>query len=328
MYQPAALKRLIDDLARGAYHLMVMGYKPSSAFVLFAVWAVGCAGVFADDLDTALAAQKKKAQRRIYSESALLEEQNLEVPKAPTSEEQALDKQLRDMEAQLDAEAAASPSQIMPPRQAVVPTVPAENKNWLTPAVLDETASLAITNDAESSWIASELDRQKELRTQTEAAAQEKVLVDQMLREKVPQAPSSALDKIQGYKPSSPPLLGVQTPVAPTYMTPQSGVPNPLATLQSTKKKPSNTPSLFSTESARSTSVVTKEPFESIRSPAFNSRLGSAAPKTRADFSSDWNEPVNQPLSPLESIRQSSPIHRDDPFSDDFMPKIKSSIWE
>jgi hypothetical protein len=321
----------IDESASQAYPCTVMKHLISRTFVLAALLAGTGSPVPAEDLDAALAAQKQKAQRRVYSDSALLENRNLEVPKTQTKDEEELDKKLREMEARLDREAAENPMQPQSrPATAVVPA--AEDKNWLTPAMMDETASVSLTNALEEAWLKQELDRQKEKKAQ-EALVNENNQVEKLLREKTQLQPGlpeqSPLKKFQPAPSLN--IIGSQNQnvPAPAYMTPKSGTPDPMAAIRLTpKKETSSAPPLFSPQAARAASALDNDPLRSSRSPSLTPSLG--APQRSSPFgypsSSDDPEPVK--LSPIEMIKKSSPINRADPFSDDHMPQINGSIWD
>jgi len=285
--------------------------------------------VVAEDLDAALAAQKKKAERRIYSDSALIENRNLEVPRTQTEEELALDKKLREMDAKADSKASSS-AMMMPPRAVVTVPQPVENKNWLLPASTDDSATIALTNQMEDAWLTRELDRQKELKSQ-ESAAKENSLVEKLLREKTqPQSRSPELDRLKQYQLPSPNLLGSKekTIDSPGYMTPRSGTPDPLAAIRPAPKKGPEAPPLFSPEAARISAALDKDPLRSTRSSSLTPNLGAAAGKPSSGFSSGLDRPDVVPLTPIEMIKKSSPINRADPFAENHMQEFKSSIWD
>jgi len=136
------------------------------------------------------------------------------------------------------------------------------------------------------------------------------------------------------FKPYEPSLRSTITPgVTPPTSTYSSF--NPLGTLQTKEKKGLSTqPSLLS-PTTRSDSGIFKPSFSSPSSSSFSSsgqrpdwrpQLGSSAPKPISDFRSDWG--VSKPLPPLKRVRQSTPINKKNPFDDDFMPDIKTSIWD
>ena len=77
--------------------------------VLVALAAAGMVSSPAEDLDAALEARKKKVQRRVYTDSALLQDQNLTIPKAPSELEQEADKEFYEAEERLDASSTPGP---------------------------------------------------------------------------------------------------------------------------------------------------------------------------------------------------------------------------
>ncbi|HNX53556.1 MAG TPA: hypothetical protein PKI68_07415 [Pontiellaceae bacterium] len=303
-------------------------------FVLLTVTAACTAFSFADDLDASLEAQKKKAQRHVYSDVALLHNQNLFVPRETSAEEKNLDKKLEAMEAEQDAQASARQLAARGSGAATLAR-PAENKNWLTPALLDNDTESSLTNSAaEDSWLVRELDRQKELKAKEAAATKDKELVDRLLREKTsPKSNSPELDRLKKYQPAPPQLFGSKEkdPDAPLYMTPQSGIPDPTEAVRLTSRKDTPvTPPLFSPQSSRVSSFPDKDPLRSTRSPSLTPNLGaSARPSSiRSTLSPDWSSPAPPVLTPMEMIRKSSPINKPDPFADDRMPHVKTSIWQ
>ena len=294
---------------------------------------VGAASSFSEDLDAALEAQKKKAQRRVYSDSALLTDQKLTVPRTPAEEEKELDKKLREMDAERDAKPAGLA--LMP--RAVTPAPrPVEDKNWLTSAMLDKDASMTQTNEDENAWLLQELERQKE-RKVNEAVKQDAAKADKLLREKINQQGNSPeQERLKQYQLAPPKLFGSREKEkpdsnAPLYMVPKSGTPDPLGAIRLTpKKEKSVAPALFSPEAARISSVLDKDPLKSTRSSAINPSLGVPSRSSSAGsvFTPRRDVPKTVPLTPLETIKKSSPINRPDPFVNDYSQPFKSSIWE
>lgn len=287
--------------------------------------------VGAEDLDAALAAQKKKAERRVYSDHALIENHALEVPRSPTEEERALDQKLREIEAKADSQAASLKT--MPPRAVSdTPQQSVENKNWLTPAALDDTAE-ALSNQVEDAWLTRELERQKEAK-ELGALQKEQARADKLLKEKAqPQTTLPELERIKTYQipPSILPGSGDRTANTPAYMLPQSGTPDPLAAIRPTPKKEQPVaPPIFSPEAARLSSQLDKDPLRSTKSSYLTPNLGMPAPaKSSSVFSPGLNQPETPaPLTPMQMIKKSSPINRPNPFAEDHMPQIKGSIWD
>lgn len=319
-WQPAASNPAVDGICTEAYVAKAMRAQYSRFFILLTAAAAGTVSSFADDLDAALEAQKKKAQRRIYSERALLTEQNLAVPQTPTEEERNLDKKLQEIEAQLDRQQVAErPAFPVRPAVTVVPQ-PAENKNWLTAAVMDDTAAVELTNDAAGSWLKREMERRQELKAQ-EAEARDNELVDKILREKTqPQISSTELNRLQQY----------QLKTGKEAEENRASVQNPLELIRpGTRKDKASVPPLFSPEAARFSSFTEKNPLKNVKSPLQNPLSGSSIRTSKTVFSPYREEEPQAPsLTALEMIRKSSPINRADPFTEDPMPRIKTSIWE
>lgn len=316
--------------AYGATRMSVISYR--SVVLLAALAACPCSS-FSEDLDAALEAQKKKAQRHVYSDRALLTDQKLIVPRTPTEEEKELDKKLREM----DAERERTPSGLpLVSRPAAPATRSAEDKNWLIPAVLDNTASMTQTDEDENAWLLRELERQRDQKAD-EAVKKDTEKANKLLREKINQQNNSPeLERLKQYQLAPPKLFGSrekegENPATPSYMVPGSGTPDPLAALHLTpKKEKSFAPAVFSPEAARISSALDKDPLKSARSSAINPSLGMPSRPSSAGsvFSPRRDAPKTAPLTPLEMIKKSSPINRPDPFAEDYMRPFKSSIWE
>lgn len=331
-WQPAASNGMIDGVLEGAYVATIMNVRFYRGFVLLTAVAICVCSSFSEGLDAALEAQKKKTQHRVYSDSALLDDQKLVVPRTPTQEEQDLDKKLQELEAKADARPDAR-MRTMPLRQSDAMVRPAEKQNWLTPAMLDNDASMTQTNETDNAWLVREMERQKELK-ELEAAKKENEQVEKLLREKTQQQQkiSPEMDRLKQYQLAPPKLFGSKEkddPNEPSYMTPRSGTPNPLSAVGLTSKKEIPVaPALFSPEAARISSALDNDPLKSARNPALSINPGLLPQPSRSVFSPNRDVPATVPLTPLEMIRKSSPINRPDPFTDDHMPRIKSSIWE
>lgn len=296
-------------------------FKYSAAAVILAGVMVP---VSAEDLDAVLEAQKKKAQRQIYSESALLEDQNLTVPRTKTEEELLIDRKLREIEARENATVSSEirPDAFIPVRTSVQPV---ENRNWLTPAIMDDAASMSLTNSAEDAWLARELERQKEVKNQ-EAARKENELTEKLLREQSPgQSPLQEIDRLKKYQITKPAFdsSGKSVSAEPAYMSPLTGKTGP-ATVRPMKKEPPSVPPLFSPEAARISPTANRP----SNSPLISPNLGAAPNPSLPGFSTERNDPEPVQLTPLQMIKKSSPINQQNPFADDHMPQIKSSIWE
>ena len=312
-----------------------MSARRCSFWILLTV-AAACVSSFSEDLDASLAAQKKKAQNRVYSEKAVLADHKLTVPRTQTEEEKDLDKKLQEMDEKLDSQPHAF-IQPAPSRSATATVRPTENQNWLTPAMLDKDAVAAQSNETDNAWLGRELDRQKDLKA-LEAAKKENELVEKLMHDKTQQLQKTSpeVDQLKQYQLAQPKLFGSvdkKDPDAPTYMTPRGGTPDPLAAVGLSPKKDNQfVPAPFSLEAARISSAADKDSLRSIRNPSINSAInpnpGLSSRQVRSPFAPSWETPKPTAPTPLEMIRNSSPINRADPFADDRMPRIKGSIWE
>jgi hypothetical protein len=324
---------VIDGVYMEAYVAKCMSIISYRSVVLLTVLAVCASTSFSEDLDAALEAQKKKAQRHVYSDSALLTDQKLIVPRTPTEEEKDLDKKLREMDAERERTSSGLP---LVPRPVAPASRSADDKNWLTPAMLDNDSSMTQTNEDENAWLLRELERQKE-RKVDDAVKKDEEKANKLLREKINQQSNSPeQERLKQYQLAPPKLFGSrgkekEDPNTPSYMVPNSGTPDPLTAIRLTPKKEKLlAPAIFSPEAARISSGLDKDPLKSTRSSVLNPGLGgplrpSSAPSV---FSPRRDVPKTAPLTPLEMIKKSSPINRPDPFVDDRTHPFKTSIWE
>lgn len=292
----------------------------SHRFVSVAALAFTGVAAVAQDLDAALEAQKQKAQRRVYSERAVLDNQAPTVPQPKSAEELAIDQKLREMDAQAEAGSRTSPELMMPRAAAsAVPLRPAENKNWLTPAALDNSAAASLPSD-EDSWLTKEAERQKAQKEKS-AQAKDQEMVDKLVREKMQQqntAPDAGVLKPYTLTPQAPGPLP-----APSFSLPGNS-PAQSSLQPSRKPAPVTTAPLFSPQS-RSSSALNQDPLQQSR----GSTSGSPFSRPASGFSSGLDTAPESPaLSPLQKIKKSSPINQANPFADDHMPQFKSSIWE
>ena len=250
------------------------------------------------------------------------------IPKTLSEEEKSLDRDLKRLESQLDR-------QIVPPPDVAAPRVfsPAKKtpENWITPTLLNtKSDDLLSPEKIEPSWVDQELARQKSIQLHEKELAEEEALVNKLLREgsqsdySIETSPARAYESVFQNRVTP----GV-TPSAPAYSS-----FNPLGTPQSKKTGSSKLLPLFS-PAGRSDSGIIKPSFSSARpSPSSLQTLGrrppfgSSAQTPSSGFTSRWNTEKPKPLPPLKRVRQSSPIYRKDPFADDFMPEIKTSIWD
>lgn len=313
--------RLTEARAR-AYNLNAMKLLVFRYLMLATVLASAGLPVAAENLDAALEAQKKKAERRIYSDSAVIENRNLEVPRTPTEEEQAVDKKLLEMDAKIVRSSASETRSVLPRPSAVVPK-PAENRNWLTPALMDDATAITVTNETGDAWLVQEMERQQELKAQEAAIAKENKQVETLLREKNrPQSGFPELDRLKQYQLAPQKIISDKGQDSGTslYMTPQRGAPDSLSGFRPTPKQGDSAASgIFSPKAVGIPAAQNKPLFGSGQTPSFSPPSG---------FSSGLKPSAPVSLTPLEIIRESSPIYQTDPFADDHMPKFKSSIWD
>lgn len=281
----------------------------------FLLWIAGFLTTFGlfsfaqDDLDDVLATQKKKAQRRVYSTPAQLDEQDLVVPTGPTEQEIEIDRKLEALEKELDLQAKKNPiAQRAQPNPAITQK-PLENKNWLLPAVLDSKQSEAMTTSEENSWVLKELTRQQAIREEKAALEKENELVNKRLQEemKPKRFTESAL---------TPQARSIVEPFTPSeILRPLPSRPKP------TQQSRSRNASLFSPDYTGSEETSSSSR-KTIVSPFIRTRSSEAS-------SISWDDADKQQNStPLKRVRRSSPIFKDDPFAEDHMPNIKTSIWD
>jgi len=292
------------------------------------VIVAGCA-LFApaEDLDAALEAQKKKAHRRVYTDSALLQNQDLTVPQTPSEIEAAADKEFYEAEERLNVSSAPRPKATPP---APVKT-PAQNKNWLTPALMEKEEE----KEEELQW--SDYSKKADFHNQegvTPKMSEERELIDQMVQERLQQpspdttlqtAPTDFQPLPKYAAPQSAPNRAGQGPATPSYRTPADiARMNLLPSVGSGKEKPSQSGlKLFAPSSAIASPEARDNSLQFQRS-TLNPHIRTSAPQAPLNM-------LNQntkPFSPLEQIRKSSPINQRDPFSENYMPEFKKSIWE
>ncbi len=321
--------RMIDAVSGREYHLDAMKVRLLKKPVLTAA-LTACAGcLFAEDLDAALEAQKKKARRQTYSESARLENRNLEVPKAPTDQEKELDRKLRELEARAPESISMPEKQMVPSRIAVAPARQDENKDWLISAVMDNKAAENSPGSEEETWLQQELARQKSLKDQDAAAKEEEQVKKLMQEQKELQSSIPAFDRLKQYRidPQNP--AGDKDSSVGLYKLPQQKAADPLASFSLQKKKePPEPPPLFSPEAARLSKTAAARSSTAVKSPLLNPFPGTKPGVSMSGFPNRADKPEPAPLTPIEMIRKASPINRDDPFSDNVAPQIRRSIWD
>jgi len=293
--------------------IRTMNRRQMYRLIYLSVAAAVSSGVLrADDLDAALEAQKRTAPRRVYSESAFLEDKNLSVPRAVTKEDRDIDRQLRERDAQEEARTTLFPAPFAPVLSAEIR--PQQDRNWLTPALLDESANVSLREE-DGDWVLRELGRQKETRMRDEEVLRRNENTPRNFRSSEP--PVSVLPdlgRLKEYQLAPHQNRPAAEPVTARPFRRDTGVPS---SQPYSSGLPGRTPSSAET---------------SLRTPGLSPYAvpgtGSGSTIPSSGLSSDWHIQETAPLTPAQQIRKSSPIHRQDPFRDDLMPRVKSSIWE
>ncbi|QHI68627.1 hypothetical protein [Tichowtungia aerotolerans] len=304
--------------------------------------AVFFGSAIADDgLDSALAALKKKTQRYNYSTQANLQNQNLAVPEEQSEEDKALDEKLRKIEKELDHSLARPSRGPAAPRMSAPRSRPQEERNWLTPALLDNTALAEDTVDSEEpSWVENELERQKSIRLEQDAL-KEVSAQEQRFNNTFQSRQESPFSDLKGYNQSLKDRLSVQSSSDQTSDESRRGLfgsakerPVSPFSLSGRREKEQQEASegLFSSRKS-SISTFGIQPYSETQSPSsistYNRNVNSGvSPTAPRSLRPSWKDQETQQLSPIEKVRKASPAYKADPFSDDFMPKIKGSIWD
>lgn len=272
-----------------------------------------------DELDAALAAQKKKAHRRTYSSSAILHNRNLLVPTGMTDEEKSLDAKIRALDKKMDGGSIGMDQRAVTPRPTSQRPRQEESNNWLTPALLDDDAAENGPADQEvTSWVTLELDRQKLIQLEKTALKENTDLVNQQLRGGSRPAEGSQYDPLQSYDSALKNILSGSMPdtrrrtSTVTPLTPPKKTTFGVSTFSSIDRSTPTTPGAFSS---------------SIKQPQRVTQFGVLPSQGPTKSTSIWDTPSSEPLPPLKRLRQRSPL-KTDPFTEDYMPKTKRSIWD
>lgn len=299
----------------------------------------GCA-VADDGLDEALARLKKKVRRQTYSTQADLHNRNMDVPKEQSEEDKALDEKLRQIEKGLNQSSAITSDKRSRPRMIQnSPAQSQDNRNWLTPALLDNTdPEEASLDDEKPDWVAAELERQQNIRIEQEALEKESAN-DSLFNNPFQQQQDSSSSKLNSYGQSFQNIISAQpSSGSKDEEEPRSGwLPSQKErsaspfSLSSRREKAEEEESSYDTFSRfkSSESVFGTKRKSSAKTPwsitpSYGIKESDSSPNS---LSPSWKK-EKKPLQPIEQIRKSSPIHKKDPFSDDFMPQIKKGIWE
>lgn len=283
----------------------------------------------ADDvLDAKLNALKTKAKQRTYSTRALLNDQNLIVPKAITDEEKTLNAKIRAMDKKLDQ----TPSVFAQPASST-PYMPRpmqeEPVNWLTPALFDDAASKDNSSEEdENAWIAVELLRQKNIKLEKMNQTDGRAPFYQRMGGEMPSGPMAPYNPLKGYNDSLPNMYSSDLTAPATRQTSTEDSSSiydrdqtpELNTLRSDPDSPTTRPSSWLSRStdlgggAASTIPERSLPFGKTQTPP--SRLAPS-----------W-QPESETPPPPKRVRRTRPTPAENPFEDDFMPTIKKSIWD
>ena len=293
--------------------------------ILYVTLAIGLAlSAGADDvLDAKLNALKTKTQQRTYSTRALLNDQNFIVPKAATDEEKALDAKIMAMDKQ--------PDQV--PTVLARPSLPSpyiprpeqeEPVNWLTPALFDDAAAKNNSSDEDGdSWIAMELLRQKNIKLGEVEPADGQVMFNQQPWSEMPNGSVTSYNPLKGYNDSLPNIYSsdLTTPTTWQASTEDSGF----------IYDRDQTPEL---NTLRSDPDSTSTQPDSWLSRSIDSGVSSAStlPERFLPFGKtqvpSWTTPDSETPAPSKRIRRTLPTPTENPFEEDLMPIIKTSIWD
>ncbi len=302
---------------------------------LFAALSVAAVATAGDELDAKLAALKTRTQRNVYSTAATLDNQDLVVPKGPTDEEQELDAKIRAMEKELDSDSAVLRQTAGPRRVTLLPQPSEENKNWLTPSLLDDAGSRTSPFDEEeSSWITEELTRLENARLGKETQADEQKRIDQGLQESIGPADAMQYDPLQSYTESLQSFISGYTPTKEEPISPLQNFQRQPRLFQTSESDLYRTDlqqtSTFGTQSSFSTtteSPLQQSRFSFPRRQSEEFSFGNTPSKT-PKFKSSWDVLNTDSFPPIRKKFQTSPLLSSDPFEDDFMGKPKKSIWD
>ncbi|MBM4152185.1 MAG: hypothetical protein FJ220_01505 [Kiritimatiellaceae bacterium] len=295
--------------------------KPSGVFILSAIFLPVFTGfVYAEDpLDEALAEKKQKAQRRIYSEQIIIEDATLNLPKTISEEEKELDRKIDEMNAKADAEASLKNRSQLPQSTIITPLPVQTNKNWLIDALSEKTPTTPIANPADD-WLKQETERQEALQT----AAKEKESVEKLLKEQ--SQIHKKEDESKNKTLTSTGLLQQRqkNQQEALYTLPKNEFSDTTASsLIMPKKEATSSVRPFSLPATQQQTALTP-PVKNPLNPAAQPSAGPLSANTDSDF--DPFAPVS--LTPLQQIKQSSPIYRTDPFRNDPLSVGKTSIWD
>lgn len=286
------------------------------------------------ELDALLNAQRLRAQRRVYSEQAVLDRsQEQVIDTGPTREEMEIDAQFRAAEAQRDARVADRPATPPPPR----PTPPTLRRtdtarNWLTPAMLDEAAGLTQQEDPGEDPFAFPNPRSRErdqgLPTRFDPTEPVFQRMDQQLdsspfaRERDrhqadlrTHAPTHSVD-------TSPPATRFGVPLTPSQ---RAEAESPVSPFAPSTLRPTVDPGVspFSPQAVRSAAQQpTRTRSFGVPSASSSSPFSPDSTRSETGTGSDASQ------RPIDVLRRSTPIHQADPFNPDRPARPYRGLWE
>jgi hypothetical protein len=295
-----------------------------------------------DGLDEALAELKQKARRQSYSTRANLDIQSLAVPEEQREEDKELDKKLREVEKELDRRALpmSGSAAALPRMPRPASSRPQENRNWLTPALLNANADEDTVFDEEApGWVEIELERQKNIRLE-EAALREESGNSRLFKNPFQTQQETPDSKLNEYSQSFQNILSARhsepdqkTDSLPGWRsTPEKERPDsPFSLSRRNEQKQESSAGAFSQIKPAGSVFEVKRRSDSQSPLRIGPTYGSAEESATAprSLAPSWKkDEESRLLQPIERIRKASPIHKKDPFAEDLMPQIKRSIWE
>lgn len=286
------------------------------------------------ELDALLNEQRRRAQRRVYSERAVLDRsQEQVVDTGPSREELEIEAKFRAAEAERDARSIDRPASPPPPR----PTPPAlrrpdASRNWLTPAMLDEAAGLTKQEDPDDDPFAYPSSRPRERDQDLPSRFDSSEPVFQRMGHPVDPSPFG----LESVRREAESLANT-----PTYsinaLSPATRYGIPLVSAQRPEQATRISP--FSPERTRSATEPGVSPFspEAVRSaaqpPARSPSFGVPSVSSASPFAPDESGRAMDTGSapsqrPIDVLRRSTPIHQDDPFNPDRPARPYRGLWE
>lgn len=280
--------------------------------------AMVCGTVWADDgLDAPLAKLKENAQRKNYSSRAILDHQNLNLPKLQDAEESALDLQLRQIDKSSNQSGALLTGTVAMPRviarRRQPRPKPAGDKNWLATAVLKNLDQSGQKNESQQPFENPFDSTGASAESEQRASAQSAFPNAFSGREAAHRAPEEkAL-----LSPFSAPTP--KTSTSPFSLSSRRQQAQEAAEGASKQFHPRG--SIWENQSQSTGHAAPSNIKPSFASPRKSAKMPQAIRPT-------WTEKTPQPLSPIQRIQRAAPVHREDPFSENLLGKPKRSIWD